>query len=568
MEHADSNFTTPCGSIWRGHPQRFCHPHALGAFRRHFESEERPKFRNDRINMSLTSNIAPRLLRPGLLLATLAFVASVTGCTGLRQWWCQGWKVGPEYSGATASVADNWRDSEDVRLQGQEQAWDWWRVFDDPNLAHLVLTAFRQNLSLEMASLRVVEARRKRQIVAANLWPQSQTAFGNYTRQQYSRNAVFPPRSMAQSFDNWSTGFDLSWELDLWGKIRRAIEAEDAEVDALIDDYDNVLVTLIGDVAATYVEICAFDERLDLARQNVAIQEGTLEVAKARLDAGRTSQLDVDQARANLAATEALIPLLMQGRRQAENRLAVLLGITPAEIGTLVADKRPIPSAPREVAVGIPANLLRRRPDVRRAERTAAAQCARIGIAVADFYPQFGLNGEIRLNSEEFGDLFSGDSLAAFITPGFRWKILNYGRIKNNVQIQETRFQQHLVEYENTVLEAQREVEDALAQFLRSQERATKLQESVSAMQRAVETAGFQFRQGKIDYDRVFILETSLVRLQDDYVRAKVEQAIGLIRAFKALGGGWQLARKRAPMESATFNGQGGPAPGEKVVRS
>ena len=463
-------------------------------------------------------------------------------------------------------VADNWRDSEDVRLQGQEQAWDWWRVFDDPNLEHLVLTAFRQNLSLQVASLRVMEARRQRQIVAANLWPQSQTALGNYTRQQFSRNAVFPPRSMAQSFDNWATGFDLSWELDLWGRIRRAIEAEDAKLDALIDSYDDVLVTLIGDVAATYVEICAFDERLDLTRQNVTIQQGSLEVAKARLDAGRTSELDVDQARANLASTEALIPLLKQERRQAENRLAVLLGIPPADIVGLLAEKRPIPVAPREAAVGIPADLLRRRPDVRRAERVVASQCAQIGIAMADFYPQFGLNGEIRLSAEEFGDLFSGDSLAAFITPGFRWKILNYGRLKNNVGVQEARFQQRLVEHENTVLGAQREVEDALAQFLRSQERAAKLRESVDAMQRAVETADLQFREGKIDYDRVFILETSLVRLQDDFVRAKAEQAIGLIRAYKALGGGWQLRRNRAPSGRAVPTTQGSSAPGEQPV--
>ncbi|MGQ9574366.1 MAG: efflux transporter outer membrane subunit [Thermoguttaceae bacterium] len=525
-----------------------------------------PKFRNGKVNMSFTRNKGPRRVRLGLLSARLALLLGVTGCTGLRQWWCQGWKVGPEYRGATASVADNWRDSEDVRLQRQEQAWDWWRVFDDPKLEQLVLTAFRQNLSLQVASLRVMEARRQRQIVAANLWPQSQTAFGNYTRQQFSRNAVFPPRSMAQSFDNWATGFDLSWELDLWGRIRRAIEAEDAELDAVIDSYDDVLVTLIGDVAATYVEICAFDERLDLARQNIAIQRASLEVAKARLDAGRTSQLDVDQARANLASTEALIPLLQQGRRQAENRLAVLLGIPPADIEPLLAGKRPIPSAPREVAVGIPADLLRRRPDVRRAERAAAAQCAQIGIAMADFYPQFGLNGEIRLSAEEFGDLFSGDSLAAFITPGFRWKILNYGRLKNNVRIQEARFQQRLVEYENTVLGAQREAEDALTQFLRSQERAAKLRESVDAMQRAVETADLQFREGKIDYDRVFILETSLVRLQDDFVRAKAEQAIGLIRAYKALGGGWQLRRNRAPGGGAMPTTQRSSAPGEQAI--
>jgi NodT family efflux transporter outer membrane factor (OMF) lipoprotein len=474
----------------------------------------------------------------GLLLAPL-FLSS--GCTGLQQWWQQGWKVGPDYCGAAVPVSCEWRDGTDPRLRGLDPTWDWWRVFDDPLLEQFVLTASRQNLPLQVASLRVLEARSQRQIAAANLWPQSQTAFGNYSRQQFSRNAVFPPSTMAQSFDNWGTGFDLSWELDVWGRIRRAVESQDAELDASIENYDDVLVTLIGDVAATYVEIRGFDERLDLARQNVAIQHDSLEVAKARLESGRASQLDVDQAHSNLTSTEASIPLFQQGRRQAENRLAVLLGMPPADIGPLLLDARPIPAAPRRAAVGIPADLLRRRPDVRRAERTVAAQSARIGIALADLYPQFGLNGEIRLQAEEFADLFSGDSMAAFITPGFRWKILNYGRLMNNVQVQEARFEQRVVEYENTVLNALREVEDALVQFLRSQERAAKLQESVDAMQRAVQTASLQFGEGKIDYDRVFILQISLVRLQDELVRAKAEEAIGLIRVYKALGGGWQL---------------------------
>lgn len=471
----------------------------------------------------------------------LVFLIICSGCTSLHQWWNQGLEVGPDYCGISAPVAEDWTDAGNDRVAPDEHRWDWWRVFDDPTLEQLVVTASEQNLPLQVAGLRVLEARSQRQIVAANLLPQSQTAFGTYSRQQFSRNAVFPPRAMAQSFDDWRTGFDLSWELDVWGRIRRAIEAQDAELDGLTESYDDVLVTLIGDVAATYVEIRAFDERLALAQQNVDIQRESFDVAQARLESGRTTQLDVDQARANLTSTEASIPLLKQGRRQAQNRLAVLLGMPPANIEPWLSEAGSIPATPEQAAVGIPADLLRRRPDVRRAERAVAAQSARIGIAEADLYPQFGLNGEIRLQAEEFSDLFSGDSTAAFITPGFRWKILNYGRLVNNIHVQEARFQQRAVEYENAVLNAQREVEDALVQFLRSQERAAKLEESVAAMQRSVETAGLQFGKGKIDYDRVFILQISLVRLQDELVRAKAEVAIGLIRTYKALGGGWQI---------------------------
>ncbi len=498
----------------------------------------------------------------GALILMLAVFSS--GCTGLHQWWHQGLKVGPEYGWPCAPVAAEWIDAEDLRISSPaEFAWDWWRVFNDPMLENLVLTASQQNLPLQIAGLRVLEARSQRQIAAANLFPQSQTAFGDYTRQQISRNAVFPPATLPRAFDNWEAGFDLSWELDLWGRVRRAIEAEDAELNASIENYDDVLVTLIGDVAATYIELRAFDERMELAKQNVEIQKKSLGVAEARFRSDRASQLDVDQAQSNLASTEALIPLLKQGRRLAQNRLAILLGMTPGDVAPLLSESQPIPSAPQEAAVGLPAELLRRRPDIRRAEREIAAQCARIGIATADLYPQFGLNGEIRVQSEDFGDLFSGNSTAGFIRPGFRWKILNYGRIVNNIRVQEARFQQQIVNYENTVLGAQREVEDAIVQFLRSQERTAKLKESVDAAGRSVDTASIQFGKGKIDYDRVFILEVNLVRLQDEHVRAQADVATGLVRIYKSLGGGWQI-RLNAPVHPVVMSADDASVPGHE----
>lgn len=507
-----------------------------------------------------------RAIQCGIAVLLLLALSASSGCTSIRQWWHQGRKVGPNYCRPAVPVANTWLDVDDSRLSSSdEQVWDWWRVFNDPVLEYLVLTASRQNLPLKVAGLRVLEARAQRQIVAANLFPQIQNAFGNYSRQQFSRNAVFPPSAMAQSFDNWGTGFDLSWELDVWGRIRRAIESQDAEFDASIENYDDVLVTLIGDVAATYIEIRAFDERLELTQQNVVIQQKSLDVAEARFSADRASGLDVDQAKSNLASTEALIPLMKQGRRLARNRLAVLLGVPPGDIGPLLDEPHAIPLTPQEVVAGIPAELLRRRPDIRRAEREVAAQCARIGIATADLYPQFGINGEIRVQSEDFGDLFSSGSTAGLVSPGFRWKILNYGRITNNIRIQETRFQKQIVEYENVVLNAQREVEDALVRFLRSQERVAKLKKAVDASGRTVDTASIQFGRGKINYDRVFILQISLVRLQDELVRSQADVAIGLVHVYKSLGGGWQI-RLNAPLRPLAMSAADTSEPGLEML--
>ena len=244
---------------------------------------------------------------------------------------------------------------------------------------------------------------------------------------------AFP--GLKRSFDDWKTGFDLSWELDVWGRIRRSIEASDAALDAQIESYDDILVTLIGDVAASYIELRSFDERLELAEKNAELQAGSLDIAEKRNREGRVSELDVTQATSNHADTLALIPNLRQGRRLALNRLAILLGMTPFELEPLLRERAALPDAPKQAVVGIPADLLRRRPDIRAAERQVAVQSAQIGIAEAELYPQFGLNGEISLNAEHFDDLFSSPSNAGFVSPGIRWKILNYGRPVRGVRV-------------------------------------------------------------------------------------------------------------------------------------
>lgn len=480
-------------------------------------------------------------------LGLVLLAAAATGCSGVRNWWDNGLKVGPNYARPAAPVEAAYRDAAapEVIVEPADHA-AWWRVFNDPQLEALILAAYQQNRDLRTAGLRVLEARAQYGIAAANLWPQRQQAFAQYRRNQISRESAFATPFIPRHYDDWFSGFDLSWELDVWGRIRRSIASAEAGYEASIEDYDAVLVTLIGDVASTYIEIRAFDERLALARRNVEIQRGSLRLAQARFEGEVVSELDVQQARSNLAETSSLIPVLEQGRRLAENRLAVLLGLPPAEAAIWTANRGPIPTPPAEVVVGVPAELLRRRPDVRAAERRVAEQSEQIGVAVADLLPQFGLNGSIALQANDFSDLFKSTAVAAFISPGLRWNILNYGRITNNVRVQEARFLQHVTAYEQVVLNAQREVEDAIVSYLRSREGVVQRQITADAASRSVEIARTQYVEGAIDFNRVFVLESDLVAKQDNLVQTRAEIAIALIQTYKALGGGWQL-RLAAP---------------------
>ncbi|MEM8678869.1 MAG: TolC family protein [Planctomycetota bacterium] len=482
-------------------------------------------------------------MRTGLLLIVTTLLLVTSGCGSLKRWKSNGFKLGPDYRRPCAPVAPNWIAHDDPAVVSDAQPeTDWWRAFNDPVLEHLIQTAYQQNLDLRTIGLRVLEARAQLEINALNLLPQSQTFSTRYARNQISlETANILPFFIDRFFSDWAGGFDMSWELDVWGRIRRSIESADASLDAEIENYDNVLVTLIGDVAATYLELRAFDERIDLAEQNVEIQSGSYRIAAAREAAGRVSELDVEQAKSNLGETKALVPTLRQGRRLSLNRLAILLGMTPYQLEPLLRERGEIPEVSDQVLVGIPAELLRRRPDVRAAERQVAAQSARIGIAEADLFPQFAIVGQIGLNSEQFSDLFVPFSGTGLISPGFTWKILNYGRLLRNIEVADLQFQQAVVNYQNVVLAAHREVEDALVDFVESRNRVRELRVSANAAEKSVELVNTQYAEGKVDFGRVFVLEAQLVRSQDFLVASEGDVATALVRVYKALGGGWQL---------------------------
>ncbi len=495
----------------------------------------------------------------------LVLVASLAGCsTGLSEYVHNGFKVGPNYGRPAAPVSEHWIDYLDARVHSEPpQHWAWWTVFNDPVLNSLVDNAHQQNLTLREAGFRVAESRALRGFAVGNIFPQFQQAFGSYNRQQISREGVGfggtgggigagvgGGASFPRSFSLWTLGTQLAWELDFWGRFRRAIEAADAELDASVENYDDVLVILLSDVASTYIEVRTLEQRLRFARSNVQYQTGSLDLAKIRLEEGAASRLDVTQAQTNVAQTAAAIPVLETQLRQAHNRLCVLLGVPPQDLNQQLGAGR-IPLAPAEVAVGIPADLIRRRPDIRRAEREVAAQSARIGIAEADLYPAFTINGSIFLQANQFKDLFRSSAVAGNVGPSFNWNILNYGRIRNLIAAEEARFFREATEYQSAVLNANREAEDAIVAFLQAQVQTARLREGVAAAAESRDLVMELYRGGRADFGRVFVAEFFLAQQQDLLAQAEGDIAQALVGLYRALGGGWEI-RLNAPSPATT----------------
>ena len=492
-------------------------------------------------------------------------VATV-GCTSSRDWVRNGFKVGPQYCPPAASVAPEYLVATDPRVQ--HQAPDdsrWWTVFNDPALDQLVQTAYQQNLPLREACSRILEARAQRAIAVGNIFPQQQQAFADYSRNAVSGTVANREMIQDRFYGLWDGGFNLAWELDFWGRFRRAVESADALYCASVDDYDAVLVLLVANVAQTYTQIRTTQDQLTFTRANVALQQKTFNLVKAQRDNGVATDFDVAQAETSLAQTEALVPPLEISLRQSINQLCVLLGTPPEKLEEKFGPGR-IPVAPTEVAVGIPADLLRRRPDVKRAERQLAAQSAQIGIATAELYPQISIVGAIGLQSSRLAQLPNSESFAGAVGPSMRWNILNYGRIVNGIRVQDARYQELAASYLNTVLVANEEVENGLVAFLQSQEQVKSQTRAAKAAQKAVDLAIIQFQQGIINFNPVFVVEQSLVQQQNQLAQAQGNVALGLIGVYRALGGGWQFRYEDDETPAVdSASPQSAPLPGPKA---
>ena len=459
-----------------------------------------------------------------------------------------GCMVGPDFVRPKTTVSPSWLDTDDQRVKtGPSEYRNWWTAFNDPALDRLIERAYRENLPLRTAGVRVLQARAQLGIAIGDFFPQTQQGIGsvqyNRTSDRASTAAFFPG-----GFDYWQSqvGLQASWELDFWGKFRRTIQSADASLLSSLADYDNTLVTLTADVANSYITIRTAEERIRIARENVGTQEESLKIAEARFKYGTVTQLDVEQARTSLLNTQATIPPLETQLRQARDALSVLLGMPPNDLSDLLGGYSAIPVSPPQVIVGIPTDLLRRRPDIRSAELQAAAQTAQIGVAKADLFPAFSLTGNFVLLSTNLGsfslsDMFRWGSRSVQVGPTVQWNIFNYGQITNNVRLQDARLQELLLTYQNAVLSAQQDVEDNLAAFLRFQDRAQLLAQSVTSAQIAVTLAIRQYREGVTDFTTVLTAQQALLNQQDSLASTLGTISTSLVGVYRALGGGWEI---------------------------
>jgi len=473
------------------------------------------------------------------LLSSLVFL-TLLGCQSADFGKCSR-LIGPDYVNPGAEVARDWIDFNSPEVISDANAVcdeQWWTVFGDSNIEEIVLAANSKNLPLQAALLQIKEQHHQRAIAVGNLFPR-QEAFAEYQRQQFSDNGnQFGIPGLGNSFDFYQMGFNSSWEIDLWGRLRRLIEAASAEVEVSAEDEKDIRLSLTADVISAYTEIRTFQQRIENAKEQIAAQEETLRIANSKFKNGSESKLDVNQAEATLEFIKSTVPGLESELRHSNNRLCLQLGIPPRDLTTAMGPST-IPSTPDSVVVGMPRDLLRRRPDIRRAERFLAQQCALIGVAKADLYPAFSLRGTINWQAFAFSDLFSSASNAGAIIPGVRWQILNFGRIKNRILAQETRYQQAVLVYRQTVLNANTEVENSLNGFLNKKKQVASLEKAVEATRESLRIGTKQYEAGSIEFDRLNDLRKELVDQLDGLAVEEGKAALFLIKVYKTMGGGW-----------------------------
>jgi NodT family efflux transporter outer membrane factor (OMF) lipoprotein len=462
--------------------------------------------------------------------------------------------VGPDFVRPDSEANEQWSDYAREEFQfAPQDAVEWWGVLNDPVLDQLVAAARQNNNNIRIAGLRVLEARAALGVALGNRYPQAQVLAGDATALGLSEsNANFSPAADL-NYTQYNLGVSASWELDFWGKFRRGIESADANLLASIASYDDALVLLTAQIADIYTVIRTTEEQLRIARENLVLQERSYDIVEVLYRHGASNELDVQQAQTLLLSTRATIPSLEITLRQSHHALATLLGLPPADLSQALGGEGLIPEVPKQIMVGVPADMLRQRPDVRRAELQAMSQNAQVGVAKSGLYPSFSIGGSLglaasgdtnttRTGDSGIGDLFRSDSVTYAVGPSFVWPFLNYGRIKNNVRVQDARLQQALVQYRESVIQAAREVEDAMAGYIGSQEQDAILTETVESARRSTELSMIRYQEGFADYQRVLDAQQALFGQQQRYVQNKGFAIRSLIAVYKALGGGWQTA--------------------------
>jgi NodT family efflux transporter outer membrane factor (OMF) lipoprotein len=421
----------------------------------------------------------------------------------------------------------------------------WWTVFDDTLLASLIQKAVESNLDLKLAEARVRQARAARGVAGSFLGP-TIDATASYQRSEAS---VSPATSTGRgtgstvsvTTSQYFAGFDAAWELDIFGGVRRSIEAADADVQATTEARRDVLVTLTAEVARNYIDLRTFQQRISIARQNLQAQAHSAKLTRQRFAAGLASGLDVANAEAQMATTAAQIPLLEASARQAIYSLGVLLGLPPAALVQELTPALAIPTAPPSAPLGVPSDLLRRRPDIRQAEAAAHAATARIGVAEADLYPRFTITGSIGVKSSDFGSWLDWSSRLWSVGPGVTWRVFDMGRIRSDIAQQEALQDQSLIAFQKTVLFALQEVENALIDLDREQERRKALVEAVAFNRKAVDLSIKLYTEGQTDFLNVLQAQRSLFVTEEALALSTRTISTNLVALYKALGGGWDM---------------------------
>jgi len=477
-------------------------------------------------------------MKPTIVTGTMC-LALLTGC-----------QVGPNYRQPKVTSSPAWASPlADGETNSPAQLAAWWKTFNDPELNSLITRAVQSNLVLRVAEAHVREARAQRSVVASELGPDVAAA-GSYSRNRYSQNGFPPlPPTVPLDYNLYQAGFDAIWELDVFGGTRRAVEAADASIQAAQFGRDDVLRTLLSEVARNYVEARSYQQRLVITRENIQAQQRIVKLTTDLFQAGLTSELDVQQGEALLAATESQVPVFETGFRNSTYQLDVLLGQRSGTVLDELSKETPIPATPPRVPVGLPSDLLLRRPDIRRAERELAAATAKIGEAKADFFPKFSLTGDVGLTSVSASDWWTAGSRFWSAGPSVVWPVFESGRILANVHVQNARESAALDGYQQTVLVAFQEVDSALTAYANEQIRRQSLSQSVQADQKALDLAENLYRQGLTDFIRVLVSQRALYEAQDALVVSDQLVASDLVALYKALGGGWETVESAGSNE-------------------
>ncbi len=447
--------------------------------------------------------------------------------------------VGPDYVEPRPEMPSAWQATPDPAVvPGKAMIRRWWTVFDDPMLTRFIQEAGESNLDLRAAVARMDEARARLGFATGQRVPQID-AQGSVIRQRSSENAL--SNFGTETF--YSPGVAASWEIDLFGRVRRSVEAATADFQASQEDRTDVMITLYAEVARTYVNVRTYQARLAAAESNINSQKQVLALTQARFKNGLATDLDMAQAERVLASSEAEVPPLRIELARAVNTMAVLLGHRPGALYKELSEPKSIPIPPSKATVGVPVDLLRQRPDIRRAERQLAAQTARIGVATADLYPSFSLTGFFGYESIDTSELFDAGSRVFTFGPSLRWNFFDGGRIRNQIKVQDALTEQALLSYEKTVLNALNEVENALVAYIEQRIRFEALQRSVDASRRSVKLSTDLYKEGLVDFQNVLDAQRALFNFENQVAAARGNSAVNFVRLYKALGGGWDPAK-------------------------